>query len=351
MKRSTRTLALAGALVSAAGSLAAARVHAHHSYTEFDGARTVEIEGTLVVLAWQNPHTHMQVRVLDAGSGTVVWDIETGAVNSLRRRGAPLDAIEVGDVVKVAGWPSKRSADRMYATNLLGGGREFMFQTGTQRWPSVPSYAESFNGATPAPPVSSGAPTLFRVWVSDPAVDPETRNGFLTRAPVSLTESAQKAVASFDPVTQSTSTACVPKGMPILMGQPFPIELVDRGDTILLRLEEYDAVRTIHMTPGAPPASLASSPLGYSAGRWDGNTLVVETDRLDSPYFNSRGVPLSRSARTVERFTVSGDGSRLSYTLTVTDPETFTEPARATRAWLARDGEQLLPYDCKAPRY
>jgi len=48
---------------------------------------------------------------------------------------------------------------------------------------------------------------------------------------------------------------------------------------------------------------------------------------------------------------VSDDGRRLSYTLTVTDPETFTEPVRATRAWLAKDGEHLLPYDCKAPRY
>lgn len=61
-------------------------------------------------------------------------------------------------------------------------------------------------------------------------------------------------------------------------------------------------------------------------------------------------MPLSRSARTLERFTVSDDGRRLAYTLTVTDPQTFTEPARATRAWLARDGKRVLPYDCKTGR-
>jgi hypothetical protein len=324
---------------------------AHHSYTEFDQTQTVEIEGTLAVLAWQNPHTRMEVRVLDASNRAVVWDIETGSVNSMRRRGAPLDALKAGDVVKVAGWPSKRSAERIYATNVLGGGRELLFQTRTSRWPGSTTYSEAFNTATSTLAASAATRTLFRVWTSDPIVDPETRNGFLTRAQVSLTESAQKALASFDPVTQSTSSGCTPKGMPILMGQPFPIEFAKQGDTILLRLEEYDAVRTIHMAGTAPPANQPASLLGYSVGRWEDNTLVVETDRLDSPWFNSRGVPLSRSARTLERFTVSDDGLRLSYTLTVTDPETFTEPARATRAWLARDGEQVLPYDCKAPRY
>jgi hypothetical protein len=41
----------------------------------------------------------------------------------------------------------------------------------------------------------------------------------------------------------------------------------------------------------------------------------------------------------------------LRYDLAVTDPATFTEPAQAMRAWIARDGEQVLPYDCKSPRY
>ena len=114
-------------LVWAAGLCGMTGVQAHHSYSEFDGTQTVEIEGTLLALAWQNPHTRMEVRVLSSSNGAAVWDIETGSVNSLRRQGAPLDAFKVGDVVKIAGWPSKRTTDRMYATNLLGGGRELMF--------------------------------------------------------------------------------------------------------------------------------------------------------------------------------------------------------------------------------
>ena len=64
--------------------------HAHHSYTEFDEKQIVEIEGTLVAVKWQNPHTQLEVRV--AGSPeSLVWDIEMGSVNSMRRQNAPLE--------------------------------------------------------------------------------------------------------------------------------------------------------------------------------------------------------------------------------------------------------------------
>jgi hypothetical protein len=322
---------------------------AHHSYTEFNQRETIEIEGTLTVVAWQNPHTRLEVRVTGSGE-PVLWDIETGAVNSMRRQGVPLDALQLGDTVKIAGWPSKRTAARLYATNLLGRGHEMLFQSGVPRWPGAATHRESFAASTSAIASGSEAPTLFRVWAMD-VNDPDTRPGFLNRHQYSLTDAAKQAVAAFDPVTQSVSTGCTPKGMPLLMGQPFPIELVDRGDTILLRLEEYDAVRTIYMPGAAQRAPQQASALGRSLGRWDGGALVVETDLIDTPYFSSTGIPLSKAARTLERFSLGNEGRRLVYNLTVTDPATFTVPAEAMRAWVARDGEQVLPFDCKSPRY
>ena len=83
---------------------------AHHSYVEFDDKTTVEIEGTLVAAAWQNPHTHLTVKAIDGSNRS--WDIETAPVNFLRRVDAPLELYEVGSRVKVAGWPSRRSAAR-----------------------------------------------------------------------------------------------------------------------------------------------------------------------------------------------------------------------------------------------
>jgi hypothetical protein len=72
---------------------------------------------------------------------------------------------------------------------------------------------------------------------------------------------------------------------------------------------------------------------------------------IDTPWFSSAGIPLSKAARVVERFSLSNEGHRLVYNLTVTDPATFIVPAQAMRAWVAREGEQVLPYDCKSPRY
>ena len=322
--------------------------HAHHSYTEFNQRETVEIEGTLTVVAWQNPHTRLEVRVAGS-SAPVLWDIETTSVNAMRRQGVPLDTLQVGDTVKIAGWPSRRSPARLYATNLLGRGHELLVQSGTPRWPGSTTHLE-FGATTSTPAAATDMPTLFRVWTMD-RNDPETIPGFLNRFQYALTDAAKQAVAAFDPITQSVTVGCTPKGMPLLMGQPFPVEFVDRGDTILLRLEEYDAVRTIYLPAAASRAPQQASALGRSLGRWEDGVLVVATDLIDTPYFTSTGIPLSKAARTLERFSLSNEGRRLVYNLTVTDPVTFTAPAQAMRAWVARDGEQVLPFDCKSPRY
>ena len=107
--------------------------------------------------------------------------------------------------------------------------------------------------------------------------------------------------------------------MPAIIRQPFPIEFVDRGG--------YDraqdgGVRHASRHPsagGRAPAELPRTPLGYSVGAWDGGTLVVETTRLNEPYLNNTGAPMSPGAKLVERFAPSADGSRLSYTLVISD--------------------------------
>ena len=73
---------------------------------------------------------------------------------------------------------------------------------------------------------------------------------------------------------------CEPKGMPIIMGQPFPIEFIDQEGSIVLRIEEYDAVRSIRMGAAAAGATQPAAPYGHSTGKWEGRTLVVETTRV-----------------------------------------------------------------------
>ena len=87
--------------------------------------------------------------------------------------------------------------------------------------------------------------------------------------------------------------------------------------------------------------------MGHSVGRWEGETLVVNTTLSAWPYFDGQGIPISAAAEYEERFTVSDDGKRLNYTVLVTDPATFTEPVLLDRFWLWVPGVQVELYDCR----
>jgi hypothetical protein len=322
-------------------------VHAHHSYSEYDDQRTIEFQGKLVDVAWQNPHVRFAVETADANNQVVTWDIESTSLNSLRRLEVPLEILTIGRDVKFAGWPSKRANNRIYATNLLApdGQEVVLWRYSTPRWTSTAlgiGSAQSeqlFQGG-----IASSTDTLFRVWSTDLS-DRDSFGSALT-TPLALTVAAQKAIAEFDPVNDTVTEGCTPKGMPIVMLQPPPMEFVDQGDTILVRTEEYDSVRTIHMSGAGRPEEQPKTLLGYSTGRWEGKTLVVETSRVSAPHLNSRGAPLGPSARFVERFTPTADGSRLDYALTITDPDSLTAPAELKRWWVWRPGEQVLPFNC-----
>jgi len=110
-------------------------------------------------------------------------------------------------------------------------------------------------------------------------------------------------------------------------------------------MEEYDAVRRIRMTAAA--GDERPTPLGISRGRWEGAALVVTTTNIDYRWFNGTGIPLGPDAVTEERFTLNDDGSRLEYTMVVTDPDTFTAPVTLRKTWEWRPGEELRPYECR----
>ena len=315
-------------------------VRAHHSGSEY-AQTTVEIEGALLEVAWQNPHVHFFVRAQDANGNLVTWDIEANSLSILRRTDATPENLKVGDTVKVAGAPSRRTTNRMWAMHILAAnGREIVLDPGAPpRWTknAIGSKSTWFEGGTDANKTAG----IFRVW-STKFNEP----GGLWRRDYPLTDAAKKGRASFNPLTDSVAPGCRPKGMPTIMEQPYPLEFVKKGDTILLRLEEYDTVRTIVMTPDAKFNALPKTLLGRSKGSWDGDTLVVTTDRIDWPYIDSSGIPQGPSSSIVERFTPTSDGTRLSYTMTITDPATFTAPLELKRSWVWRSGETVKPYNC-----
>jgi len=177
---------------------------------------------------------------------------------------------------------------------------------------------------------------LFRVWSAS-----EVR---ITKEDYPFTDTAIAGRSGWNTL-DNFMTNCEGPGMPYLMTSPHPHQFARVGDDIELRVQFFDRVRTIHMAPAAEPATAPPSDLGYSVGRWEDNTLVVETSRIDFPYFDRIGTRQSENAQLIERFTLSDDQSRLGYHMTIVDPTVFTRPATMETTWIAL-GDDVSSYDC-----
>lgn len=324
---------------------------AHHSFFgRFDTQRVAEIEGEVAGVQWQNPHVYLTLRGKNDRGEAATWDVETSSLTVLRRMGIEPGSVKVGDRVKIAGNPSATGKLEFYARNLLlPDGRELLLNVGLKpHWSTRTVGDESLlmarNGDSSRPDLG-----LFRVWShtrAEARLFPEATDPTFDIQSYPMTPAARAALAAFDRTKDNPTANCTPKGMPTIMEAPYPIEFVQETDgDVLLKIEEYDLRRTIHMQARAA-AEGPSTSLGFSTGRWDGTTLVVTTTHISWPYFSQLGIPQSPAAEITERFAPTADGSRLDYEMTVTDPATFTRPVVLKQYWLYLSGVQLLPYKC-----
>ena len=305
---------------------------AHHSRAYF-GDEIAEITGELVRVDWRNPHIGLTLSVPGEDGVAQEWLVEGNSIYNLQRRGISRARFEPGRSVTVTGRVSTREDRQLLMTGIdFGDGTPVAF-TGRQ---APEGYVDSVVDA-----VAEGR-GIFRVW-SMPAADRAAIQAQIADQP--FTEEAIAARASWD-LLDNFSTRCEPEGMPRIMINPHPFEFIDQGDRIVLRTELYDIERTIHMRGDANPEDVPASRLGYSTGRWEDGTLIVRTSRVDWPYFDRAGTPQSDAVEILERFELSDDQSRLNFDITVTDPATFSRPARLSGYWLAL-GESILRYDCQ----
>ena len=326
-------------------ALLASAALAHHSQAGiFNSTQTIEITGVIESVSWRNPHGQILLSVKDQAGKETVWDAETASISILRNRGADGSSIRVGDRVTIAGSPSVRNRPEILARSvLLPSGYEFTFGSPNAYFPAgkagrVIGRAKIEGDVAAATARADG---LFRVWstnMSDPAAFPMFKGGY------PLTAVGRTGLAKWNP-RDNVLLKCGTKGTPLIMISPLPMEFVKDGDRIIMRLEEYDTVRTIHMNPKAV-APAAHTLLGFSRGRWDGTTLVVETDHIAAGYFDHEGTPQSDQIKTVERFTPSADYSRIDYSLTTTDPVNFERTFTLTRYFVWKPENSVHRYEC-----
>lgn len=309
-------------------------VHAHHSFAIYDRSVIHEIEGELVDVRWRNPHVTFTVRSAGSDGQLQDWEIEAAAVYVVERSGVQESMFDGVEYVKAAGW---RSPDRsaMQVTNLLlPGGKEILLSgNASNRW------SDDFAGGQLAGErVDRADLDLYRVW----SIENFGRYGrSVEQSEIRLTEAANARMTAFE------LDVCQPQGMPAIMQNPLPIEFIDNGETIDLRLNSFGVLRTIHMDDEPPDEAMPASELGYSVGRRVGDTLEVRTTRVGWPYYDDTGTPQTDSVEIVELFTLVDDKTRLNYSQTVTDPDSFLEPVTVSWYWADIGEDQLQITGCE----
>jgi len=200
-------------------------------------------------------------------------------------------------------------------------------------------------------------PDLTGVWTD--YVEPQQPNalaggqgGLAPSLP--FTDEARRKSDAYRKLVSATGDTpggfCLGPGVPsiILGGATYPMEIVQRPEQITILYELHNDVRRIYFgARNAPDADRLPFRNGYSTGRWEGDTLVVETthlvEQVDARY------PHSAQARVVERYRLAtgAKGERvLVIDFTMTDPLFYTQPVMGQKKWMAVPNGHLLPYDC-----
>jgi hypothetical protein len=147
-------------------------------------------------------------------------------------------------------------------------------------------------------------------------------------------------------LTADPELKCFMPGVPRAMYQPFPFQIVQSAKGILMVFEFAEAVRTINM--GKPTKSPGDTWMGWSNGRWEGDTLVIDvTSQNDQTWFDRVGDFHSDALHVVERYVPISSGV-IQYEATITDPQTFSRPWKMSMP-LYRHVEknaQLLEFKC-----
>jgi hypothetical protein len=124
---------VAAALLAAAGPL-----HAHHSRAMFDMTKNVTYRGVVMEYRWQNPHSHLIVRVEPgaADPATVgTWDVEASATGLMATRGWTRTTYRKGDPITVVAHPNKAGSRLVLLFYAIGADGTRLYRA-QHRYPS-----------------------------------------------------------------------------------------------------------------------------------------------------------------------------------------------------------------------
>jgi hypothetical protein len=202
--------------------------------------------------------------------------------------------------------------------------------------------------AAPAPRTAYGTVDLSGIWQTDLRFNFNLPSDLppdavkMTPWGRALYEERQANMAKDDP-----EGFCLPAGVPRIGGVPFPQKIVQLPNLILILYETRNTFRQIFLDRDH---KLVEDPqptwMGYSTGKWEGDTLVVETTGFnDKTWLDDAGRPHSEALRVTERFRRL-DFWHLSVEITIDDSKAYERPWTVTQEFLLNADTELIEYVC-----
>jgi hypothetical protein len=159
---------------------------------------------------------------------------------------------------------------------------------------------------------------------------------------------ALAAAKNWQPKDDMTvSNACKAPSIVYALQGPFPIEIYQGTEIIVMRLEYFDMARVFLLDGRKPwPADAPHTKVGFSLAHWEGDTLVVVTTHLKAATITNNGLEHSDQMRVTERYRLSADGRTLQASQEYDDPGALENRGVRYIAWRRVQGDHVRSYDC-----
>ncbi len=364
--RPERTYFLAAVALSLCVFAAAASAQRSSSGV-YDRERKIKLEGTVTRIDWTNPRAFFFIDTRDTNTTITNWAIEIANPIDLEKDGWKRNSLHIGDGVTVEAIPSRGPTRQALATSVVvkGTGKR-IFVPGPKRvaaassapaprWPNghvrlgPPPGKKGYWGTASAKTLMES--TLVNVSVNDEGLltnlsDADKVAPFKPWAKAIYLE-RQRNLLKNDPYAR-----CLPPGGPRQFLAPNGFQFIEQPELgrILVLLGGGNRNWRIIYTDGRPvaqPADVVLSYYGTSVGRWEGDTLVVDSVGYNEHFWMSTGgLPHSEALHLTERFS-RPDLNTLKYEVTVDDPRTYTRTWKGgwTVKWVP--DEEIQEYFCE----
>ncbi|HEX5048471.1 MAG TPA: DUF6152 family protein [Gammaproteobacteria bacterium] len=304
----------------AATALLCTPARAHHSMAMYDMSKVEVIEGTIAKLDWMNPHMYLTVETKGPDGKPALIEGEGLGITQANVDGLKREDLQPGTPVVVRVNP-----------NRSGWGKQVrILDVTTQDGEIHPFYAANTRTRVLTP-----ATSIAGHWAPNRAA----------------TGAAFGAMAAFPLNADAKAAQAKALGDGLCYVEPIPfgavldeLRTIDVGkNEVVMKFDNtgdhYE--RIVHLTD-RHPADVKPTQQGHSIGRWDGDTLVVDTFAF-APDRSGLGasVPSGPAKHTVERFALSPDKVHLRYEITVEDPMYLSSPAKLAQQWEHRPDLEL----------